>query len=173
MTGFYTSCDSKLHCAPVLTLYYKLKLAFKLKRFWSCQNWKLSLKTKHLTALLWFCYFHSHFRLRGLGPTHTAWCSGASTWRAPPGSGARCRQRLRSSTLCRRARSCRSVSLFLSIFSIHIEKNKFQFEVVALPGSGPRISGLRKGLAYRLGDTIRWGSIDNFMNIFVGSLALE
>ena len=60
---------------------------------------------------------------------------------------------LRNVNLATTARYRCEVSAEAPLFNTVSQSKKLQ--VVALPGSGPRISGLRNGLAYRLGDTIR------------------
>ena len=60
---------------------------------------------------------------------------------------------LRNVNLATSARYRCEVSAEAPLFNTVSQSKKLQ--VVALPSSGPRISGLRTGLAYRLGDTIR------------------
>ena len=60
---------------------------------------------------------------------------------------------LRNVNLATTARYRCEVSAEAPLFNTVSQSKKLQ--VVALPGSGPRISGLRNGHAYRLGDTIR------------------
>ena len=107
------------------------------------------------------CSFYS--RLRGPGPTLTAWCWGASTWPALPATGARCPPRRRSSTPCPRARSSRSAKYNLLFSSLYL--------CIVLGCCPPRLwtqdlwsekwSGLQAGRHYQV--SISWADI--LMNI--------